>query len=85
MDCKKLATGALILAAFTSGAGFAQESATLKKIKDSGTINLGHRESSIPAASCCAAPPAGKCKWLYSRNSVMSHSGNRQISTESER
>ena len=48
MDCKKLATGALILAAFTSGAGFAQESATLKKIKDSGTINLGHRESSIP-------------------------------------
>ena len=24
-------------------------------------------------------------KWLYSRNSVMSHSGNRQISTESER
>lgn len=23
--------------------------------------------------------------WLYSRNSVMSHSGNRQISTESER
>ena len=48
MDCKKLAAGALILAAFTSGAGFAQESATLKKIKDSGTINLGHRESSIP-------------------------------------
>jgi glutamate/aspartate transport system substrate-binding protein len=26
----------------------AQESATLKKIKDSGTIALGHRESSIP-------------------------------------
>jgi len=26
----------------------AQESATLKKIKDSGTISLGHRESSIP-------------------------------------
>ena len=25
------------------------------------------------------------CEWLYSRNSVMSHSGNRQISTESER
>ena len=48
MDCKKLAAAALILAAFTSGAGFAQESATLKKIKDSGTINLGHRESSIP-------------------------------------
>ena len=48
MDCKKLAAAALILASFTSGAGFAQESATLKKIKDSGTINLGHRESSIP-------------------------------------
>ncbi len=27
---------------------FAQESPTLKKIKDSGTIALGHRESSIP-------------------------------------
>ncbi|MBN9697473.1 MAG: amino acid ABC transporter substrate-binding protein, partial [Zoogloea sp.] len=26
----------------------AQESPTLKKIKDSGTIALGHRESSIP-------------------------------------
>ena len=48
MDFKKLAAAALILGAFTSGAGFAQESATLKKIKDSGTINLGHRESSIP-------------------------------------
>ncbi|MGL4408854.1 MAG: amino acid ABC transporter substrate-binding protein, partial [Zoogloea sp.] len=27
---------------------FAQESPTLKKIKDSGAIALGHRESSIP-------------------------------------
>lgn len=27
---------------------FAQESPTLKKIKDTGTISLGHRESSIP-------------------------------------
>lgn len=26
----------------------AQESATLKKIKETGTITLGHRESSIP-------------------------------------
>ncbi|MGL4406786.1 MAG: transporter substrate-binding domain-containing protein, partial [Zoogloea sp.] len=37
--------GALALVAAPAQA---QESATLKKIKDSGTIALGHRESSIP-------------------------------------
>ena len=31
-----------------SGSAYAQDSGTLKKIKDSGTISLGHRESSIP-------------------------------------
>ena len=48
---KKFALAAAV--ATTLSAGFvlpaqAQESATLKKIKDSGTITLGHRESSIP-------------------------------------
>ncbi len=33
---------------FATTASLAQESATLKKIKDTGTIALGHRESSIP-------------------------------------
>ncbi len=35
------------LCAFASGA-HAQETGTLKKIKDTGVIALGHRESSIP-------------------------------------
>ena len=48
---KKIALAAILSvtlgAAFSSGA-LAQESLTLKKIKDSGSITLGHRESSIP-------------------------------------
>jgi glutamate/aspartate transport system substrate-binding protein len=38
----------LISAGFVVGAAQAEESATLKKIKDSGTITLGVRDSSIP-------------------------------------
>jgi glutamate/aspartate transport system substrate-binding protein len=38
----------LISAGFVAGAAQAQESGTLKKIKDSGTITLGVRDSSIP-------------------------------------
>lgn len=33
---------------FTAGSACAQDSGTLKKIKDTGVIALGHRESSIP-------------------------------------
>ena len=44
----KLASAVIIASAFTSAPVFAQESATLKKIKDTGSITLGHRESSIP-------------------------------------
>ena len=48
---KKIALAATlsvaIAAAFSAGV-HAQESLTLKKIKDSGSITLGHRESSIP-------------------------------------
>ncbi|KAB2962883.1 MAG: amino acid ABC transporter substrate-binding protein, partial [Zoogloea sp.] len=36
------------LALLVTQPALAQESPTLKKIKDSGTIALGHRESSIP-------------------------------------
>ncbi|MBS0346844.1 MAG: glutamate/aspartate ABC transporter substrate-binding protein [Proteobacteria bacterium] len=37
-----------LLAGGLAQSALAQESPTLKKIKDSGTISLGHRESSIP-------------------------------------
>jgi glutamate/aspartate transport system substrate-binding protein len=47
MKIKKLAL-ALIALGFVAGSAYAQDSGTLKKIKDSGTISLGHRESSIP-------------------------------------
>lgn len=39
---------AAVAAAFFAAPAFAQESPTLKKIKDTGSITLGHRESSIP-------------------------------------
>lgn len=48
MHFLKLASAVIIASAFTSAPVFAQESATLKKIKDTGSITLGHRESSIP-------------------------------------
>jgi glutamate/aspartate transport system substrate-binding protein len=38
----------LIATAFAATPALAQESATLKKAKDTGTLTLGHRESSIP-------------------------------------
>ena len=37
-----------LVAALVSTSAFAQESGTLKKIKETGQITLGHRESSIP-------------------------------------
>lgn len=45
---KNIALIATVLAATLASGVQAQESPTLKKIKDSGTITLGHRESSIP-------------------------------------
>jgi len=48
MHFVKLTSAVLIASALTALPAFAQESATLKKIKDTGTITLGHRESSIP-------------------------------------
>ena len=48
MQLARLAAAALVAAAFSSAQVHAQESLTLKKIKDSGSITLGHRESSIP-------------------------------------
>jgi glutamate/aspartate transport system substrate-binding protein len=48
MFAKKLVVG-LIACSFVAGPAAAQElTGTLKKIKESGTITLGHRESSIP-------------------------------------
>ncbi|CAG9249511.1 glutamate/aspartate ABC transporter substrate-binding protein [Paraburkholderia unamae] len=47
MQIKKTAT-ILALLGFAATGAFAQESGTLKKIKDTGVISLGHRESSIP-------------------------------------
>ena len=52
MHSIKTTTAALIAAtlatSFGAASAFAQDSGTLKKIKDSGVISLGHRESSIP-------------------------------------
>ncbi|MDP3540237.1 MAG: glutamate/aspartate ABC transporter substrate-binding protein [Azonexus sp.] len=48
MHFMKLASAVIIAATFSSTPSVAQESSTLKKIKDTGTITLGHRESSIP-------------------------------------
>ncbi|MBN8464153.1 MAG: glutamate/aspartate ABC transporter substrate-binding protein [Dechloromonas sp.] len=50
MDLAKLLTAGLIATTLTAtpALALAQESATLKRIKDSGSITLGHRESSIP-------------------------------------
>ncbi|MGB7503563.1 MAG: glutamate/aspartate ABC transporter substrate-binding protein [Azonexus sp.] len=48
MHLSKLVLVALIATAFTTAPALAQESATLKKAKDTGTLTLGHRESSIP-------------------------------------
>ncbi|GAB7536509.1 glutamate/aspartate ABC transporter substrate-binding protein [Burkholderia sp. 22PA0099] len=47
MNFKKALLMAAALATFAGGA-VAQETGTLKKIKDTGVIALGHRESSIP-------------------------------------
>ncbi len=48
MNFIKLASAIIIASAFSTTPAVAQESATLKKIKETGTITLGHRESSIP-------------------------------------
>ena len=48
MHLSKLVLVALIATAFTTSPALAQESATLKKAKDTATLTLGHRESSIP-------------------------------------
>ena len=39
---------AILVAAFVATPALAQDSPTLKKIKDSGTITIGHRDSSMP-------------------------------------
>ena len=44
---KKL-TAFLVAASLVAAPAFAQEGGTLKKVKDTGSITLGHRESSIP-------------------------------------
>ncbi|MCP3714335.1 MULTISPECIES: glutamate/aspartate ABC transporter substrate-binding protein [Paraburkholderia] len=47
MQIKKTAA-LLALLGFVATSAFAQDAGTLKKIKDTGVISLGHRESSIP-------------------------------------
>ncbi|MEK6297661.1 MAG: amino acid ABC transporter substrate-binding protein, partial [Paraburkholderia tropica] len=46
----KIKKAALVLATLglVAASAQAQDSGTLKKIKDTGVISLGHRESSIP-------------------------------------
>ncbi len=45
---KSMLVVALCAGTMMAGSAFAQDSGTLKKIKDTGVIALGHRESSIP-------------------------------------
>ena len=45
---RKLSLVAAVVAAAVALPAVAQDSPTLKKIKDSGTITIGHRDSSIP-------------------------------------
>ncbi|SDV48150.1 L-glutamate-binding protein /L-aspartate-binding protein [Chitinasiproducens palmae] len=48
MMLKKGVVALIALGAIATGTAHAQDSGTLKKIKDSGVISVGHRESSIP-------------------------------------
>ena len=48
MHIIKLVSAALIVTAFAGAPALAQESPTLKKAKETGSLTLGHRESSIP-------------------------------------
>lgn len=48
MKIKKAVLALMALGAVASATAHAQDSGTLKKIKDSGVISIGHRESSIP-------------------------------------
>ncbi|MDD2740971.1 MAG: glutamate/aspartate ABC transporter substrate-binding protein [Rhodocyclaceae bacterium] len=48
MHLLKLASAAALAISLVPPVALAQESSTLKKIKDTGSITLGHRESSIP-------------------------------------
>ena len=48
MQFARLAPVVFVAAAVSATPVISQESSTLKKIKDSGSITLGHRESSIP-------------------------------------
>jgi glutamate/aspartate transport system substrate-binding protein len=50
MSKLKLLIATLVLAAFAVPASAAELYGTLKKIKDSGTISMGHREASVPFA-----------------------------------
>ena len=52
----------LISAGFVASAAQAQESGTLKKIKDSGTITLGVRDSSIPFSYLDDGVCQGSCR-----------------------
>src|ERR1700753_1175679 len=48
MKVKKAALLLAALGVFATSGAVAQDAGTLKKIKDTGVISLGHRESSIP-------------------------------------
>lgn len=48
MKITKTAFFLATLCALAAGSAFAQDTGTLKKVKDTGVIALGHRESSIP-------------------------------------
>ena len=58
--------GATIAAAIIASPAMAEElTGTLKKIKDSGTITLGHRDSSIPLLFISPSPVGAKPHALH--------------------
>ena len=61
MDLRKLPLALGLILAFACGAASAQDGGTLQKIKESGTIQIGARDSQIPFSyklSADSAPSA---------------------------
>ncbi len=54
---------ALALLAFAAAPVLAQESGTLKKIKDTGTITIGHRDASIPFSYSTTSSSRSATRW----------------------
>ncbi len=62
-------TASLIAGALLAALAFAQElTGTLKKVKESGTITIGHRESSVPSYLMKNSSPSA-IRWTFAPQS----------------